>query len=312
MYYKGNRLGDSCLRLLNRSLKAMRLILKSIRSIYKPPIIVNASLSLNYDGSLIKSNWGDDINYSFLPEVIEGNVEMKSEVPLYKFLKLDTYLVIGSIIEMCSEPNCTIWGAGLIEGDSKDIPIPKKVLAVRGPRTRARLIEMGIECPEVYGDPALLIPLVYNPRIEKKYRLGIIAHYADEKYLKDILPESMVKGVKYIEVSNYDSWRSFVDEILECEAIASSSLHGLIVSEAYGVPSVWIEVKEPQGKRRSRFKYFDFYESILKFNQQPLIIDENSTINDIIIKTAEWEKGLINLQPLLACCPFPLKNMESL
>ena len=53
--------------------------------------------------------------------------------------------------------------------------MPQKVLAVRGPLSRNYLLENGVDCPDVYGDPALLFPKYYKPHIYKKYKLGIIA-----------------------------------------------------------------------------------------------------------------------------------------
>lgn len=60
-----------------------------------------------------------------------------------------------------------MWGAGVID-DAKELPAhPKKVLAVRGPLSRKYLLDRGIECPAVYGDPALLVPKVYHPSVTK-------------------------------------------------------------------------------------------------------------------------------------------------
>ena len=56
-------------------------------------------------------------------------------------------------------------------------------------------------------------------------------------------------------VSNF---RSFIDEIISKELIVSSSLHGIILAEAYGVPAVLLADNR---KNFDLFKYRDWYES---------------------------------------------------
>lgn len=68
---------------------------------------------------------------------------------------------------MLCRRNTEVWGAGIISENSLLKEKPSKVYAVRGPLTRQRLIKEGIDCPEIYGDPALLIPYYYRPKVTK-------------------------------------------------------------------------------------------------------------------------------------------------
>ena len=77
-----------------------------------------------------------------------------------------------------TKPDSIVWGTGCI-APGRIGQTPKKIYAVRGPLTKKELDKRGISCPEIYGDPALLFPQIYNPKIEKKYKLGIIPHYID-------------------------------------------------------------------------------------------------------------------------------------
>lgn len=76
-------------------------------------------------------------------------------------------MIIGSSLTLLCNSESIVWGAGVIDNAEELLAHPKKVLAVRGPLSRQYLLERGIECPAVYGDPALLVPKVYNPSIEK-------------------------------------------------------------------------------------------------------------------------------------------------
>ena len=89
-------------------------------------------------------------------------------------------MVIGSIIDWMTNKDSIIWGSGVRNPDNPLPAIPHKVLAVRGPLTRKYLVSQGVECPEIYGDPALLLPKFYSPPIvDKKYSIGIILHKND-------------------------------------------------------------------------------------------------------------------------------------
>lgn len=148
-------------------------------------------------------------------------------------------LGVGSIINY-SKKGDTIWGTGLIQDERLSLP-KVRVLALRGPLTGRNC---GLES-DVYGDPAILLPLVYNPRMEKKHEVGIVPHYAD----KDLVSEGHVIDIEA-------PWRDVIDSLLECESIVSSSLHALIAAEAYGIPARWAVFSDRI--IGGRFKFHDY------------------------------------------------------
>ena len=124
------------------------------------------------------------------------------------------------------------------------------VRAVRGPKTKGALDKLGIKCPEVYGDPAMLMPLIYQPINKKTNMTVVITHLKDEKemcdrYASDIVITDMVT----------DDWRKKIDLIVSAKRVISSSLHGLILAESYGVPAILLRPKA----ENSLFKYEDYY-----------------------------------------------------
>lgn len=166
------------------------------------------------------NNVGDTLTKPIVEYFLKVNVEIVNHTISNKFLG------VGSIIDHAFvQLHDTIWGSGLIQ-DWKP-PIPEcNIIALRGKNTAHNL---GSDC-KVFGDPALLLPLIYNPEIEKIHKIGIIEHYIDKgRYMDD--------GFR-IDVMN--PWKIVVDQIKSCEMIKSSSLHGLIISEAYGIPCEWI------------------------------------------------------------------------
>lgn len=181
---------------------------------------------------------------------------------------------------------------------------PEEVRAVRGPLSRKRLLEAGIPCPEVYGDPALLLPEYYTPRVEKRFGLGIIPHYKDRQHpLLDSFRND--EQVRFIDVRNYGHWLDFIDDICRCEAVVSTSLHGLIVSEAYGVPNLWIKLKSDVAA--DDVKYHDFFLSV-GADRRAFTVTERTTKDDLLAALAAYRRGRIDLGPLIDACPFRLKK----
>lgn len=156
----------------------------------------------------------------------------------------------------------------------------------------------------MYGDPALLYPFFYRPNVKKQYKLGIIPHYTDkENYLlnkfkdtPDILIIDILSGVNKV-----------VEDICRCELIASSSLHGIIASDAYDIPSIWIEFSDRVVG--NGFKFFDYFESVNRYNEKPLNITEETTLKDIYNRFHDYKID-IDLKKLIDSCPFLEKTQE--
>ncbi|MCY0966838.1 polysaccharide pyruvyl transferase family protein [Parathalassolituus penaei] len=148
-------------------------------------------------------------------------------------------LAIGSIIKWAEE-DCVVWGSGTSR--SPEGINPNAVFhAVRGPLTRRVVMENGGFCPEVYGDPALLLPLFYQPKVDKIYDVGYIPHYQHKEH-----PVSGdYKFIDILGVTDEDIHR-LIDEICSCKVIVSTSLHGIIIANAYGVPAQWATISDAE------------------------------------------------------------------
>jgi len=191
-----------------------------------------------------------------------------------------------------------VWGSGFMYADDRPRQPPEKVLAVRGPLSRQNMLRAGIDCPEVYGDPVLLCPLFYQPNVTKTHRLGIIPHYVDkgntnaERFLRD--PE-----VRLIDIQS--GIYNVIDKVNQCELIVSSSLHGLIVADAYGIPSLWIRLSNKV--LGGDFKFKDYLASVGREVDGPLVITEGTTLAELFSHFQKYEIH-IDLGKLFETCPF--------
>tara|TARA_B100002049_G_scaffold168616_1_gene126959 strand:- start:17148 stop:17969 length:822 start_codon:yes stop_codon:yes gene_type:complete len=202
-----------------------------------------------------KENYGDLLG-KYLTEKISGRkvTWLRANRFYLKNLWRPVYVTIGSVLEHIGS-HCIVWGSGV---SNRDAQIAKATFtAVRGPLSRKRILELGYDCPEVYGDPALLLPLYFEDVQSKKYELGIIPHINDYRKVKNMMKEDL--SICIIDFLTIDI-ESTTHQILSCKRIISSSLHGIIVAHAYNIPAV--QVKFSNAIFGDGVKYRDYFLSV--------------------------------------------------
>lgn len=282
-------------------------IFKSTKKIVMFEKLVNSFLILFYKNYKVgrwynfKDNWGDGINPVLVLDLYDKKMIHCNAV--YNFFKLPVYSCVGSIINVFPKNyKIIIWGSGVANPDLPLKFIPNDVRAVRGPLTLEYLKKHGVDCNPVFGDPVLLLKRIYNPTyIVKKYKYGIICHY------EDITPE-LDKGIVNNEtilkiniIQDLTNPYLIIDQILSCEKIISSSLHGLILADLYEVPNAWLFFKNFE---KSTFKFFDYYYSLNVTNNKPYITDESDLIDNLDKLDFKINKITLDLDLLYNSSPF--------
>lgn len=269
----------------------------------KKQLILNSSVWPEWLGIGVgKFNFGDDLNVPLLEHLSGKKIRLYNT--LFYRKRKENLLAIGSIVENFCNKDSVIWGSGAMYGNRPLNHKPKKVLAVRGPLTKAYLEFQGIECPNVFGDPALLFPQIYTPHGKKKYKLGMIPHYRDfnlshiRKFREDH-PE-----VLFIQLQGYASWQDIIEQINSCEQIVSSSLHGMILSDAYGIPNVRMVCSD--AIEGGDFKYKDYMGGVGREYRQP--IDCRTSIDMDIITDELAQYKPVNYNPKKLLDTFPYKS----
>ena len=94
-------------------------------------------------------NFGDVLNPILISAITGRRIVNISS----RYCRKEHLMAIGSILDRATNET-VVWGAGFISQNSVFLSKPKKICAVRGPKTRERLLELGVDCPNVFGDPA--------------------------------------------------------------------------------------------------------------------------------------------------------------
>ena len=248
-------------------------------------------------------NLGDEINPYLINKIYEQNV-----LPIKSQLSI---MGIGSTLRFCNN-SFIVWGTGLKYKSSYDEKLNKPyiICGVRGPITRKRLLDIGAECPKIYGDSALLLPLYYFPKyIKKTYILGIIPHISQYKIILKVYGN--IPNVKVLDFRTNNVEKT-IDLILSCSYIVSSGLHGNIISNAYNIPCKWI--KFDNNIKGDDTKFNDHFESIGWHNEKPINamkykkININSLINQMEINN--HRKLDLNINNILDACPFDKNGLK--
>ncbi|WP_146010735.1 polysaccharide pyruvyl transferase family protein [Halomonas heilongjiangensis] len=215
----------------------------------------------------------------------------------------NAYIAVGSILKRTTD-NSIVWGTGSFGTESKrQVAKEARYLAVRGPLTRTKVMNAGVDCPRVYGDPALLTPMYYWPDVEKKWEVGVVLRWSERKWVK----RNFGSGVKKIFLKTEDV-ESVIKDMLSCKRIITSSLHGLIIADSYGIPSAWLESHTPKG---GDFKFYDYFLTVNKVrDSQSYDMDSGSLDLVNLLGAFDFDERMINFdyEKLLDACPLLVKK----
>ncbi len=248
---------------------------------------------------------------------------LRRNIGMGKFFKFLCYnliskpkvlLAVGSILQITKASNYNIWGSGVIYSRAK---FPNhRFCAVRGDYSRQRIKELGYKDPIIVGDPAILLPLIYSQERNKRYKVGIIPHFM---HYKDIKEHFSMRDVLVINL--LDDFEKIISEICSCEITLSTSLHGIIVSHSYGIPSIWGDFSQTKSKiNGDNVKFKDYFSSVKLPEYLPVKIDwggdrENiqEKIQELTIRYSDVLLPDINLlrelqKGLIEVAPFPVKT----
>ncbi|GEK80760.1 polysaccharide pyruvyl transferase family protein [Agrococcus baldri] len=191
-------------------------------------------------------NFGDQLAL----EIVRGMLRDRGRTPLEGDAgdgpPAARLLSVGSVLHF-AEPGDVVWGAGINGKLRRPLGTTTiDVRSVRGPLTRAVLAEAGLDAPPVFGDPALLTPL-------------LLPHLAGQREVTrplSVIPNlndlAALHGQRWL-VQPTEPFAHVIGAILQSELVVASSLHGIVLAEAFGVP-----VRPLRSAAEHGFKYDDY------------------------------------------------------
>jgi pyruvyltransferase len=195
-------------------------------------------------------NFGDRI----APLLLEHFADLKVEWDTISHAQVAS---VGSILEHIPP----LWD-GYILGSGKLFEFSRlhlhtktaTVLAIRGP-----LSARGIAGSYALGDPGVLADELVGIQ-PKQWDLGIIPHWQDKELASKF--QALIKAPNTIKVINpSDDPLTVLRQIGACRRIVTSSLHGMIVADAFGIPRR-VEICPAMAKDGGDFKFRDYSASI--------------------------------------------------
>jgi|694.fasta_scaffold05187_11 hypothetical protein len=223
---------------------------------------MHKSLKINWHKS---SNFGDQLN-PYLVKKMWGLDSFK----IKEGQNEPHLMMIGSILNEANSSSL-VMGSGFVDSDRKFNGFPK-FITVRGKNTLNVLNDRGFNNSIGIGDPAILMPDYFSPIVSnKKYDIGIIPHLIDQGYVFEKfrrIRKSKVINLR-LKDDEFVGIESIINTICSCRCIISSSLHGLIIAHAYGIPGIWCEFSD--GVIGNGFKFKDYFSGHSKDENIPYL-----------------------------------------
>lgn len=246
--------------------------------------------------------WCDTYNgkYTNFGDILTPYILNKYKIPI-KHSSTNTNIElygIGSLLDLVpNDYKGSVWSSGFLMPQKTKKTFLKSPSAIRG---KLSLSYINYDNrPMTLGDGGLIIDRVYKPQnITKKYKLGIIPHYVDIDWADfDIKSFSIFSRPDVLFIDPKDNVETYINNLISCENILSSSLHGLVTSDSYGINNGMFTTPFSYKSlhfNKGSFKFKDYYSV---FNQEMpnyITLNENTSIELCISNCRQVNKPNID------------------
>ncbi len=213
-----------------------------------------------------RANFGDELSRVVVEHVSGRKAQSCGpfKARLFAVGSILKHLEYGVVKRRAGGPLPWIWGSGFMSPMPVSFADKVRVAAVRGEKTAEVL---GVKDVPL-GDPGILTAEAMGPFKKGPSRIGIVPHWRTVDDLKAHLGDTD----EVLLIDPRGTPEDVVPLIASCDMVLSSSLHGLIVADSYGIPNHWIAPRKTHAT--PRFKFWDYASSIGRHLGKPVEADE--------------------------------------
>lgn len=216
------------------------------------------TIHLYWHRQIRNPNFGDAIS-PMIVEMLSGDRVVHADTDKCTLSSTGSVLwkVLAGYVRNKRTDPLHVWGSGLMQPIRLPLPEAVSVSAVRGPLTRYSLPGIG-NIP--LGDPGLLARELFDhvPTV-KSTRIGLIPHQGEKDSPKIQALLDHIPGAETININGHDA-KIIASNIKKCHFIISSSLHGIIVADSFGIPNIWLKLGDLH--EASEYKFYDYFLSV--------------------------------------------------
>ena len=189
---------------------------------------------------------------------------------------------IGSLLQGIDDTYVgRIWTTGALYGCNKKVPQKAYVYGLRGQNTLETYGGLNAVTSQLpmLGDGGLLLGLMHQKSPKPRYSLGIVPHYVDERVLRTLVQSN---HPRILIISTQQHPKDFMHQLVNCRTVISSSLHGIIASDALGIPNRQFIVRSSKNIVGGQWKFRDYYSSLGETLPVPFKIRHEADILQIL------------------------------
>ena len=160
-----------------------------------------------------------------------------------------------------------VWGTGVMFPVGGEFVKNVRIQLLRGPLTASMI---GVSARR-FGDPGLLAREALGlGEVTRDDRIALIPHrnLVDDPLLAEVL--RLEPALKLVDPRG--PVEEVVRQIASAAHVISSSLHGLIVADSYGVANTWLDPRGIHGA--AHFKFYDYAAGVERPLSPPIMLDE--------------------------------------